>query len=81
MISEENVDARPLTSVELLDAAVWREINSAEPQPQAVFLEALSRLVGRWLKVRSDAPGMDVVTVLCKARGYIARQKELEWRS
>jgi adenylate cyclase len=75
VISEENVDARPLTSVELLDAAVWREINSTEPQPQAAFLEALSRLVGRWLMVRSDAPGMDVVTVFCKARGHIARQE------
>jgi hypothetical protein len=42
---------------------------------------ASGRLVGRWLMVRSDAPGMDVVTVLCKARGYIARQEELEWRS
>ena len=86
-MSEENVDARPLTSVELLDAAVWREIDSAEAQPAAAFLEALSRLVGRWLMVRSDAPEMDVVTVLCKARGYIARQKvrqttndESEWR-
>src|SRR5580704_1500151 len=79
-------DARPLTSVELLDAAVWREIDSDEAQPQAAFLEALSHLVGRWLMVRSDAPGMDVVTVLCKARGYIARQEvrqttndEIEW--
>ena len=87
VMSEENVDARPLTSVELLDAAVWREIDSDEAQPQAAFLEALSRLVGRWLMVRSDAPGMDVVTVLCKARGYIARQEvrqttndEIEWR-
>ena len=87
MISEENVDARPLTSVELLDAAVWREIGSEEAQPQAAFLDALSHLVGRWLIVRSDAPEMDVVTVLCKARGYIARQEvcqttndEIEWR-
>ena len=85
-MSEENVDALPLTSIELLDAAVWREIDSEEPQPAAAFLEALSRLVGRWLMVRSNAPGMDVVTVLCKARGYIARQEvsqtkeELEWR-
>ena len=55
-MSEENVDARPLTSVELLDAAVWREIDSEEAQPQAAFLEALSRLVGRWLMARSDAP-------------------------
>jgi hypothetical protein len=56
-----------------------RDCDSAEAQPQAVFLEALSRLVGRI--VRSDAPGMDAVTVLCKARGYIARQEEREWRS
>ena len=69
-MSEENDAALPLTSVELLDAAVWREIDSEEPQPAAAFLEALSRLIGRWLMVRSDAPGMDVVTVLCKARGY-----------
>ena len=43
-------DARRLTSVELLDAAVWREIDSAEAQPQAAFLEALSRLLdgGSW---------------------------------
>jgi hypothetical protein len=56
-MSEENVDALPPTSVELLDAAVWREIGSEEAQPAAAFLEALSRLVGRWLMVRSDAPG------------------------
>jgi hypothetical protein len=73
-MSEERVDVRPLTSVELLDAAVWREIGSEEAQPAVAFLDALSRLVGRWLMVRSDAPGIDVVTVLCKARGYIARQ-------
>jgi adenylate cyclase len=83
-MSEESADARPLTSVELLDAAVWREIGSEEAQPPAAFLEALSQLVGRWLLVRSDAPAMDVMTVLCKARGYIARQettqtKEIEW--
>jgi hypothetical protein len=37
-MSEENVDALLLTSVELLDAAVWREIDSEEPQPAAAFL-------------------------------------------
>jgi hypothetical protein len=29
-MSEENVDARPLTSVELLDAAVWRRRNDSD---------------------------------------------------
>jgi len=44
-MSEGNVEARPLTSVELLDAAVWREIYSAEAQPQAAFW----RLYRAWL--------------------------------
>ena len=83
-MSEESADMRPLTSVELLDAAVWREIGSEEAQPASAFLEALSRLVGRWLLVRSNAPEIDAVTVLCKARGYIAQQdasrlKGTEW--
>jgi hypothetical protein len=73
-MTEKRVDVRPLTSVELLDSAVWREIGSEEPQPAAAFIEALSSLIGRWLLVRSDAPEIDAVTVLCKARGYIARQ-------
>ena len=75
-MSEESVDARPLTSVELLDAAVWREIGSEEAQPASVFLDALSRLVGRWLLVRSDAPEMDAVTVLCKL-GATSRARRL----
>ena len=43
-MSEKRVDARPLTSVELLDAAVWREIGSEEAQLQSAFIEALSSL-------------------------------------
>ena len=85
-MSDDRIEARPLTSVELLDAAVWREIGSEEAQPPAVFLDALSRLVARWLLVRSEAPEMDVLTVLCKARGYIERQdvsqtKGIEWNT
>jgi hypothetical protein len=64
---------RPLTSVELLDAAVWREIGSEDPQPSSAFIEALSRLVGRWLLVRSETPEMDALTLACLARGYIER--------
>jgi hypothetical protein len=72
-MNEVSTGARPLTSVELLDVAVWREIGSEEPQPQAAFLEALSTVVGRWLLARSNAPEMDLVTVMCRARGYIER--------
>jgi hypothetical protein len=85
-LSDDKVEARPLTSVELLDEAVWCEIGSEEAQPASAFLDALSRLVGRWLLVRSDAPEMDALTVLCKARSYIARQdatqtKGIEWNT
>ena len=60
--------------MELLDAAVWREIGTEDPQPPAAFIEALSRLVGRWLLVRSETPDMDAITLICKARGgYIER--------
>jgi hypothetical protein len=62
-----------LTSVELLDVAVWREIGSEELQPRAAFVDALAAIVGRWLLVRSDAPDMDLMTVMCRARGYIER--------
>jgi hypothetical protein len=64
---------RPLTSVELLDAAVWREIGTEDPQPAPAFLEALAALLGRWLLVRSRTPEMDTLTVLCRVRGYVAR--------
>jgi len=74
-MNEEQIEARPLTSVQLLDAAVWREIGSEEAQPPSAFLDALSRLVGRWLLVRSDTPDMDTVTVMCKVRGYVERQR------
>jgi hypothetical protein len=72
-MNEVSKGARPLTSVELLDAAVWREIGSEEPQPRAAFVDALAAIVGQWLLVRSDAPDMDLMTVMCRARGYIER--------
>jgi hypothetical protein len=73
-MNEVTTDARSLTSIELLDAAVWREIGSEEPQPQAAFLEALSVIVGRWLLARSNAPEMDLMTVVCRSRAYIERR-------
>src|SRR5271165_4921829 len=75
MDAKKSVEVTRLTSVQLLDAAIWREIGTEEPQPAPAFLEALSVLVGRWLLIRSTAPEMDAVTVLCKARGYIARHE------
>ena len=55
-MNEIDEEVRRVTSVELLDAAIWREINSDDPQPPAAFLQALSCLLGRWLLIRSVAP-------------------------
>jgi hypothetical protein len=38
-MNEINGEARRVTSVELLDAAIWREINSDDPQPPEAFLQ------------------------------------------
>jgi hypothetical protein len=67
-----------LTSVELLDAAVWRELRTQDAQPASAFVEALSRVVARWLLVRSETPEMDAMTLVCRARGYIARARDME---
>ena len=66
-------ETRPLTSVELLDAAIWSEVGLEEPQLTAAFVEALASLVGRWLLVRSDTPQLDLMAITCRARGYIER--------
>jgi hypothetical protein len=77
-MNKTNEEARRVTSVELLDAAIWREIDSYDPQPAAAFLPALSRLLGRWLLIRSAAPAMDAVTVLCQARAYVVQHERVE---
>jgi len=51
-MSERQMEVTRLTSVQLLDAAIWREIGTEEPQPATAFLGALAALVGRWLLVR-----------------------------
>jgi hypothetical protein len=61
----------PLTAVQLLDAAIWREIDSDEPQPQEAFIKALSRVLARWMLTRSQAPEMETMTTLCKTHAYV----------
>src|SRR5260370_28815119 len=71
VMSQKEVEVTRLTTVELLDAAIWREIGTEEPQPAAAFLEALSALFGRWLIARSSEAAMDVLTGMCRARGCL----------
>jgi hypothetical protein len=68
-------ETKPLTPLELLNAALWREIDSGETRKPGALIEALSTLVGSWLLAHSETPEMDAVTLLCKARGYISRYK------
>ena len=77
-MDEKNGEVRQLRSVELLDAAIWREIGSDGPQPPTAFLQALSCLLGRWLLIRSEAPAMDAVTVMCQARVYVVQHENVE---
>jgi hypothetical protein len=77
-MNEINEEARRIISEELLDAAIWREINSDDPQPPEASLQALSCLLRRWLLIRSGAPAMDAVTVMCQARAYVVRHENVE---
>ena len=70
-MNEAQEELTPLTAVQLLDAAIWREIGSNEPQPQEAFIEALSRLLARWMLTRSQAPELETMTTLCKTRFYV----------
>jgi hypothetical protein len=70
-MDEAQDELTPLTTVQLLDAAIWREIGADEPQPPEAFIEALSRLLARWMLTRSQAPEMETLTTLCKTRAYI----------
>ena len=42
-----------LSSVQLIEAALWRELGSTEPQSQDVLRQALADAVSRWLLIRS----------------------------
>jgi hypothetical protein len=71
-MNEAQEELTPLTAVQLLDAAIWREIGSDEPQPPEAFIEALSRLLARWMLTRSQAPGLETLTTLCKTHAYVS---------
>jgi hypothetical protein len=47
-MNEAQEELTPLTAVQLLDAAIWREIGSDQTQPHEAFIEALSRVLALW---------------------------------
>jgi hypothetical protein len=70
-MNEAQEELTPLTAFQLLDAAIWREIGADEPQPPEAFTEALFRLLARWMLSRSQAPELETLITLCKARAYV----------
>jgi hypothetical protein len=66
-----------LTSVQLIEAVVWREHGSTEPQPADVLHQALADAVSRWLLVRSESPEIDSLKVLCRVKANISQPERL----
>ena len=62
-----------LSSVQLIEAALWRELGSTEPQSQDVLRQALADAVSRWLLIRSETPDIDALKFLCRVRANIAQ--------
>lgn len=63
----------PLSALQLLDAAIWREIDSEEPQPQGALVKALSKVLAHCMLTYSQAPELEALTTICKTR----RQRRL----
>jgi hypothetical protein len=76
-MNEAQEELTPLTAVQLLDAAIWREIGSDEPQPHEAFIEALCRLLARWMLSRSQAPEMETLITLCKTRSFVVDPEKI----
>jgi hypothetical protein len=49
----------------------------SEPQPPEAFVEALSRLLARWMLTRSQAPEMETLTTLCKTHAYVLNPEKI----
>ena len=62
-----------LSSVQLIEAALWRELGSTEPQSQDVLRQALADAVSRWLLIRSETPDIDALKFLCQVKANIAQ--------
>jgi hypothetical protein len=62
-----------LTSVQLIEAALWRELGSNEPQSADVLHQALADAVSRWLLIRSESPDIDALKFVCRVKANIDR--------
>ena len=77
-MEEKNGGVRRVTTLELLDAATWREIDSDGPQPPAAFLHALSCLPGRRFLIVPRRPQLMRSLWCAQARVYVVRHENVE---
>ena len=61
------------TSIQMLDAAIWKELGAQEGAESEAFYHALGTLLSRWLLARSDYPEMEAIKLFAKVRSYVAR--------
>ena len=66
-----------LTSIQLIEAALWRELGSNEPQSADVLHQALADAVSRWLLVRSESPDIDALKFVCRVKANIDQPERL----
>jgi hypothetical protein len=66
-----------LTSIQLIDAALWREVGCSEPQSADVLHQALADAVSRWLLVRSESPEIDALKFICQVKANIDQPERL----
>ena len=62
-----------LTSIQILDAAIWTELGKQEDAEAEAFYNALGTLLSRWLIARSDYPEMEAIRLFAKVRAYVAK--------
>ena len=62
-----------LTSVQLLDAAIWKELDTEQLTDTETFYHALATLLSRWLLARSEYPEMEAIKLFAKVRAYVAQ--------
>jgi hypothetical protein len=62
-----------LTSIQILDTAIWTELGTQEDAEAEAFYSALGTLLSRWLIARSDYPEMEAIKLFAKVRAYVAK--------
>jgi len=60
------------TSIQMLDAAIWKELAAEEVAQSEAFYDALATLLSRWLLARSEYSEMEAIKLFAKVRAYVA---------